>query len=372
MIAQILSRVNNAVTSGRSTGEAEGAQSVAGHLIQLGRSSPVCYQVVMPTIAGESYEQRLADVLRRTMTKVGPEARDQLAALITPDSLAIVAAVLVAWVVSHAFGVGEIVDVITSVVGIFSIGMAVFSGIDEFYQFGSRAYYARTPADLDAAAQHLAKAIAILGIQAVLAWLFRGRPRGGRVFQEDMPPIKSGVRYRPQTTRVGYLKAHTGRSNFWGDSEISSLGTKEDQELARVHESIHQFLAPKFYILRRYRVENTAGSYINSSFYRYTVEAVAETLTKLRVRGYAWENLKLGMKYPVYDGEVYVYLMKAGAADSELYGSGLIPEGAGLIAGGLSAGYSYHLWFKRGAPGLFREWVKSYHLRVLTGNHRHH
>lgn len=321
----------------------------------------------MPNVATESFEQRLGEVFTRTKAKVRPEVKDQLATLVTPESLAIIAAVLVIWVVSHAFGVGEIVDLITSVVGIFSIGMAVFSGIDEFYEAASGTYHARTPADLDRAANHLAKAIAILGIQAVLAILFKGRPRGGRIFHEEVPPpIKSGVRYKPSTIKVADLKAHTGRSAFWGDSEISSLGTAEEQQLARVHESIHQYLAPKFYLLRRYRVENTEGSYFNSSFYRYTVEALAETITKLRVQGYSWENLKLGMKYPVYDGEVYVYLTKAGGALPEYHGSGLIPEGAGLLASGLSAGYTYNLWFKRGAPGLFREWVKSYHLKVRT------
>lgn len=63
-------------------------------------------------IASWTFERRLEETFKRRLPKLGPEARDTLAAIITPESLAIIAGVLVAWVVSHAFGVGEIIDVI--------------------------------------------------------------------------------------------------------------------------------------------------------------------------------------------------------------------------------------------------------------------
>lgn len=59
----------------------------------------------MASIASSSFEEKLTEVLRRTLPKLAPDVRARLAALITPEAIAIIAAVLVAWIVSHAFGV---------------------------------------------------------------------------------------------------------------------------------------------------------------------------------------------------------------------------------------------------------------------------
>ena len=103
----------------------------------------------MANVAVLSFEQRLGETLTRTLPKLGPETRAQLAAIITPESLAIIATVLVAWVVSHAFGVGEAIDIILLATGVLAIGMAVFSGLDHLYKFASGTYAARTDRDLD-------------------------------------------------------------------------------------------------------------------------------------------------------------------------------------------------------------------------------
>ena len=66
---------------------------------------------------------------------MGPEVRAQLAALLDPTALGIMAGVLVAWVVSHAFGIGEVIDTVVAVLGAASIGWAVFDGIDHLHEF---------------------------------------------------------------------------------------------------------------------------------------------------------------------------------------------------------------------------------------------
>jgi hypothetical protein len=66
----------------------------------------------MSEIATWSLQRRLEEALRRALPKLGPEARAHVEALINPTSLAIVAGVLIAWVVSHAFGLGQIIDLI--------------------------------------------------------------------------------------------------------------------------------------------------------------------------------------------------------------------------------------------------------------------
>jgi hypothetical protein len=52
--------------------------------------------------------------------------------------------------------------------------------VDELLSFATLAINAQTEGDLDQAASHLANAVAILGIQAVLAVLFRGAPKTWR------------------------------------------------------------------------------------------------------------------------------------------------------------------------------------------------
>ena len=48
----------------------------------------------MAEVATLDFSQRLGEVFQRTLPKLGPSARDQLAAIIQPASLAIVAVVL--------------------------------------------------------------------------------------------------------------------------------------------------------------------------------------------------------------------------------------------------------------------------------------
>ncbi len=108
-----------------------------------------------------------------------------------------------AWVASHAFGVGEIIDVIILAVGVFAIGMAIFSGLDYLYESVAGTYNATTESELDKAADNMAKAISILGIQAVLAVIFRGAPRvnkGARIELGSPPPRAPGPRYKPTIT----------------------------------------------------------------------------------------------------------------------------------------------------------------------------
>ena len=83
------------------------------------------------------FSQRLGKTIERTLPKVGPEVRAQLAALVQPQALALMAVILAAWVASHAVGLGEIIDVIVAAGGMLAVGWAVFTGIDELYEFAA-------------------------------------------------------------------------------------------------------------------------------------------------------------------------------------------------------------------------------------------
>lgn len=297
----------------------------------------------MSLVAPRSFENKLEAVFKRTLPKLGPEAREALAAIITPEALKTIAVVLAAWVLSHAFGVGEAIDIILAIVGIAAIGLSIFAGLEHIYEFASRTYKANSEQELDIAAEHLAKAIAILGITAVLAVLFRGRPttgRGSKINIGAPPPRTPGIRFKPTVTKNKSMAAGEGATSFWGEITVSTRGSATDQKIVLLHELVHQFLAPKLYLLRNFRVENRAGSYFRSSLWRYIEEAMAETVGQVGVNGI--RSFFVGIRFPVRNG--YVYLTRGGGFDVVMAGGGIVPEGAALIASGTLAGMAMNLW----------------------------
>lgn len=304
----------------------------------------------MNDVAAMRFETRLEEVFRRTLPKLGPEARAQLEAIMSPGSLAIIAGVLVAWVVSHAFGIGEVIDILIAALGVVAVGWAVFNGLDHLFDFALGTYRARSSADLDAAAGDLAKAIGILGIQAVLALLFRGAKaprtgRGGRV-NVGAPPPATGLRYKPTITRDPSIPAGEGATSWWGNIRVSTRGTATDQALVLLHEKVHQFLTPKLRVLRHYRVSNRAASYVRSSLWRYIEEALAETVAQVGVQGFT--KLFEGIRFPVQNG--YMFLLRGGGRVPAYGGAGALPEGAALLWTGLVAGIAFELRFEPGVP----------------------
>jgi hypothetical protein len=111
----------------------------------------------MENIASWPFERRLEESIRRALPRLGPEVQSQIHKILSPEALAIVATVLVAWVASHAIGVGEIIDIIIVVLGVFAIGLAVFEGLDHLYDFAATAYRAKSIQNLDQAADHFAR-----------------------------------------------------------------------------------------------------------------------------------------------------------------------------------------------------------------------
>lgn len=304
----------------------------------------------MTGVAAQSFEQRLGEVLTRTAGKVGPEVAQQLRELVQPRSLAIMAGVLVAWVVSHGFAVGELFDIVVGVLGVIAIGTAVFSGLDELFEFARGTYYARTETDLESASRHLAKAIGILGIQVVLAVLFRRRPVTKRVSPGEAPTPTPGRRYSPSTRVDPALPVGSAYCSWWGDIYLNSISTGTEQAMLLFHERVHQILTPKLYLLRNVRVEMRVGGYTGSSLYRFLEEWLAYAVGHGRVK--EWQAMFASIAFPVQRG--YVYWVREGSnpALAVWGGRGIIPEGAGLIATGLVLGERMQLWFRPGPPPL--------------------
>jgi hypothetical protein len=301
-------------------------------------------------VSAWSLEDRLGETLRRTLPKLGPETREQFEAIISPKSIAIMAAVLIAWVASHAIGLGEIIDIVLAAVGAVAIGWSVFTGIDHLYDFAVLVIRPTAERDLDIAADHLAKAIAILGVQIVLAVLFRGAKapktgKGGRL-NVGPAPRTPGARYKPRIRDDPSLPAGRGGTSFWGDIRVSSYGTATERAVVLLHEKVHQFLAPKLYILRSYRVTNRAGSYIRSSLWRFIEESLAETIAQATVQGFR-EGFR-ALRFPVKNG--YMHLIKGGGFAVDFRGHGAIRELGALLYTGTVMGMAFELRFENGTP----------------------
>jgi len=272
-------------------------------------------------VSSMSIDDKVKEALQRSIPLLPTEAREQIEAMLTPESLAIIAGTLVIWAGSHFFGVGEIVDVILLVIGFALLGPAVWTTATELYEFGKQAISAKTQGDLNSAAEHFAKAVVVGGITIITAVLLRSnvgavRARGGVTVKPGWvqeagppPPMQGRLFHRPGISQDPTLPAGTGETSMFGDITVSSRGSPIEQSLARHHEWIHSILSPKFALLRQLRANLKASGYVRSALLQYLEEAMAESYALLRVRGIA--GLIDGIRFPVAQNYVTITALKA-------------------------------------------------------------
>lgn len=260
-------------------------------------------------VAEMSSTDKIGEAMRRAIPLLPAEAQEQIKALSMPEALAIVAATLIVWAGSHLFGVGEIVDIILLVVGVAFIGLGVFSGAEEFYNFATTAINATTDDDLNRAAQHFAKAVNILGITIITALLLkksansviaRGKPQIRRMPNVGAPPPRGVKITRPLRLPSGAL----GETDFFGNIQVIRNQPIIEQRLTLYHEWVHSILSPRFGPLRQLRAQLRASSYNRSALHMYIEEAMAESYAQLRV--YGLQKIIVGIRFPVQGGYVTV------------------------------------------------------------------
>lgn len=277
-----------------------------------------------PSVAAMSTSDKLGEVLRRSLPLLRPEARAEIEKLIEPGTLALMAATVAVWAGAHFFAVGEVVDVILLIVGVALLGAAALDGARELVAFGTTVN-ARTTADFDRAAHHLARAITIIGITTVMAVLLRksakavkGRaPKADKpgLIELEAPPPKGKVKIVSDAS----LPAGYGETTAYGDIVVSSRGSATEQALVVYHELVHSFLSPKLTPLRHFRARLAMSAYQRSAIMRYLEEALAETYAQLRVHGIT--AMPTGIKFPVATGEMQIIYVS---------GAQLAAEGAAI------------------------------------------
>jgi hypothetical protein len=268
----------------------------------------------MSDVKTMSKQERIGEAMRRSIPLLPAEAQEQVKAMLTPTSLAIVAGTLIVWAGSHFFGAGEIVDVVLLVVGAAFIGLGVFSGAGELYDFTTTAITAQNDGALDKAAGYFAKAVNILGITVISAILLkksanpviaRGRPQIRPMPRLGIPPA-AGI--APKITRPFKVlqrgREILGDCDFWGNIRVSRNQSLTEQRLTLYHEWVHSVLSPKLGPFRQIRAQLKASAYHRSAIMKALEEAMAESYAQLRVRGL--QNILVGITFPVKGGYVTI------------------------------------------------------------------
>lgn len=282
------------------------------------------------SVANMSTTDKITEALQRSLPKLPSDVGAALQALFSPTNLAIMAGGIVVWVGSHAFGIGEIVDIILLGVGIFTLGWSIFGGAQKLLDFATTATSASSESDLDKAADYFAEAVTLLGISAIQAFLLRGQVRQvGPVIANRGPTIlpRPPVGEPPPASRQLDLKRpwllpsrpgtiRRGTTDAYGRMEIPTFQSRQLQREALYHELVHRFFSPKVGPLRKLRAELRIGAYNRVALLRYLEEALAQGIGQLRTRG-----LLAGLRayrFPVENGYVTIAKM---AGEGSMLGS---------------------------------------------------
>ncbi|MGG6196117.1 hypothetical protein ACQV2B_18805 [Pantoea allii] len=271
--------------------------------------------------------------------------------MITPEALATMATVVVIWSGAHFFGIGEIADVVLLVVGWVAVGGVALEAASKLYEFAIKSCQARTEQDITAAGIALAEAITLIGVNTALALLLRKKPddtfkTSYRNFKMPRYSAKIGRamnaprnssskwRYMPTIRITDRESAGRGSTNHWGDITIgrqydrtqkTSKEATQDMLVAIYHERVHQFIAPKFYLLRELRTFMRWSAYNKSYLLRYLEEALAETIGLLRAKGMSVNHLIEGFRLPLTTNYEITYTL-------------LRHETAGILLGPVTVG----------------------------------
>ncbi|WP_218079557.1 ADP-ribosyltransferase [Anthocerotibacter panamensis] len=125
-------------------------------------------------VAAMNSTQKLEAALKRTLPLLPTEVRAKVQALLSPEALATMVAVAAVWAASHAVGVGEVIDLVLLGLGVLALGTEVVGVVQDVGGFVTGSLDAKSTVDLDRAAEHLARAIATVGVDTVIALLTRG------------------------------------------------------------------------------------------------------------------------------------------------------------------------------------------------------
>lgn len=254
--------------------------------------------------------EKIAEAIQRAIPMMPAEVGNELKAMLTPETLAVIEVVVAVWAVGHFFVISEIVDIGLIVLGVLAFGAVAWRASGELVEFSTKAVNAKTEDDLNQSAEHFAKVVALIGIQGVMPLIFKGAPKTfNRPFfpplrirtQPPAPRTSGSIFYKSKVAPNPNLPPGTlGSTNKYGDIEYLASLTGEAKRLTVLHEKVHSFLTPKLQVLREVRIVLGMNSYSKSFILRYLEEALAETIARVTIQG--WREVFGGITFPVKNG----------------------------------------------------------------------
>lgn len=120
-----------------------------------------------------SNTERLSIAIRRAVNSLPSQAKAKAEELLDPANLAIMAGALAIWIGSQATPVGWVVDIAMAGLGLYALGTEAVVVVRELKAFGMGIIEAEKESDLYKAGEHLGKAVAVVGIDLVVALLLK-------------------------------------------------------------------------------------------------------------------------------------------------------------------------------------------------------
>ena len=261
--------------------------------------------VATDPVAHMSKAEKLSAGIEHSLKYMPADLKSVGQALLEPKALAIMVGTLLAWAASHAFGIGEVIDLILLGIGVLSVGFSIFSGAGALVDFVETALDASTNKDLDEAGQHFARALVVLGIATIQALLLRGpikaaRARYAAPARVGAPPPPGTP---PSTTYKPTLPNNAlGSTDAYGNIKISLQQSAASAKETLLHELVHRFFSPRLALLRRFRAQLNIDAYARSWLLRYLEEMLAEGFAQLKANSVL--SAFKALYFPIAEGYV--------------------------------------------------------------------
>jgi hypothetical protein len=146
------------------------------------------------SVASMSTADKIGKTVEFAAAELGPELGKRLKELLTAESIATMAAFLTVYVVSQATPAGWVADVIGGgllLVSVLMIGTEIIDVVEHLVAFSDLAINAKSEQDLREAGKHLATAITKVGVDVVVAILFKKAGKAAaKPYMRPPPPAE--------------------------------------------------------------------------------------------------------------------------------------------------------------------------------------
>jgi hypothetical protein len=146
-------------------------------------------------------QDRFVSVLLRVPALLPDNLRNDFAAMVSKQSLALMGGIFAAWAASHALGIGFFADAGLVVVGVGMLGWQGWQAIGELKDGVSFTICAQTEADLDRAAHAIARCISMVGVAVFMVLLMKGAQRAA-------PAVRTALAGRVANLLGGMASKH--------------------------------------------------------------------------------------------------------------------------------------------------------------------